>query len=134
MKFSNRFVTLLRPMQSKTRYHTAGSQALTLIQQVLLAMFLLSGWQKTLIGLICWAVFSTFSALFIHSRMLVEKPPRRALRRVIREFEVVMSVGNAALLILLSGSITNIVILVLLYLVSASLTSELHGRRWIQFD
>ena len=82
----------------------------------------------------CWAVFSTSFALFIHSRMLVQKPSHRALRRVIRELEVVMSVGNAALLILLSGSITNMIILILLYLVSASLTSELHGRRWIQFD
>jgi hypothetical protein len=100
----------------------------------LVALFLLSGWQKTTVGLILWALFSTSFALFIHSRMVIEKPPRRTFRRIIREFEVVVSVGNAALLVFLSGSIANMVILISLYLVAASLTSEFHGRRWIQFD
>jgi hypothetical protein len=128
------FVDILRPFQSKTRYHAVGSQTLALAQQLFVTLFLLSGWQKTTVGLILWAVFSTFFALFIHSRMVVERPARRTLRRVIRQLEVLMSVGNAALLILLSGSITNMLILISLYLLAASLTSEFHGRRWIQFD
>jgi hypothetical protein len=134
MGSTDRFPSLLRRIQAKTRYHTAGSQTLALAQQLALAVFLLTGWQKFLIALICWGLFWIIFALFTQSRMVVERPSNRALRRFIREIEVVLTILNAALIVFLSGSVTNMLILFFLYVLVALLTSEFHGRRWIQFD
>lgn len=127
-------IFLLRRISAKTRYHTSFSQSLALLQQILFALFLLSGWQDHLVSLTSWAIFAILLALFIQSRMFIERPTRRGLRRVIRQVEVIAIIGNAALLVFLSGSAAIFVVLFVVYVVIGALTTELHEGRWIYFD
>jgi hypothetical protein len=123
-----------RRTRSGCRYHTVVSQALALFNQLLNIGFLLTGWQHYLPILVCWAVLSVLFSLFIRSKMSAERPTRRALRRVIRELEVLSSFANAAVIIFLSGSITNMSILLIAYVVGLSLVSEIHGQQLVQSD
>jgi phage-related holin len=134
VKTTSYFDALFPRWRSEYRYHTVRSQTLALLQQVVTAIFLLSGWQYNIVVLICWAVASIAFCIFIQSQMVVERPSRRGFRRVIRTLEVLSSIGTAGLILFLSGSVTNLVVLYVVYIVGACLTSELHGRGWIQFD
>jgi hypothetical protein len=127
---------LFRRWRSEYRYHTVGSQTLALCQQIAICIFLWSEWQDNAIALGLWAVASIIFCMFIQSQMLTERPSRRGLRRVIRELEIVASVGTALLIIFLSGSVRNLLVVFIVYVVGASLTFELHGpkRRWLQLD
>lgn len=65
MKVPEYLHLLFRPSRSEYRYHTAGSQALALLQQVAIGVFLPNGWQHRLITLIVWAIASIGFCLFI---------------------------------------------------------------------
>lgn len=136
MKLPRYLHLLFRRSRSEYRYHTAGSQALALLQQVAIALFLLSGWQHGLITLIVWAIASIGFCMFIQSQMVIERPSRRGIRRLLRELEVLASIGTAVLIVVFSGSATNLAIAFLVYVVGGVLTFELHGRRrrWLQAD
>lgn len=136
MKVPEYLRLLFRHSRSEYRYHTVGSQALALLQQLAIGVFLLTGWQHRLITLIVWAIASISFCLFIQSQMVVECPSRRGLRRLLRELEILASILTAVLIVVFSGSVTNLAIVFLVYLVGSALTFEVHGRRrrWVQFD
>jgi hypothetical protein len=136
MKVTNVSRRLFRRWPSEDRYHTVVSQLLALLQQLLIAAFLLSGWQHNLAALIVWAVVSLVYCIFVQSQMVVELPTHRGLRRLIREIEVLACMGTAALIVFLSGSVVNLAVIFGVYIIGGALTFELHGpkRRWLQFD
>src|SRR5437660_989745 len=134
MKAIKFFASLSQRLKSDHRYHTAVSQMLALLQQLGTAVFLLMGLQHNLVVLISWVIASILLNLVTVSRMVSERPTRRGLRRVLREVEVWSSIANAILIVFLGGSVINLVILFSVYVVGLTLTAEIHGRRWIQFD
>ena len=132
-KIVNHVLPLFRRWNAKRRYHTAATQALSLIQQVTTCLFLLSGWHRNAIVLLGWVVYALAFSLFIQSQMETLRPSQRALRHGIRAVEVLLSLVTTVLIILFAGTFQNIVVLCLVYVATVAITTEFRGDRRIHF-
>lgn len=131
---TNRFLRrLFSGWRNNQRYHTAGTQALALISPMMIALFLLTGWQSVFGSLLFLVFVVVVFSVFVQSRMVVERPQHRVLREMLKVFDIILGIIVAVGIVFLAGSFTNMVILYLTYVTGAVLTSELHGRRFIQF-
>lgn len=124
---------LLRRWRCDRRYHTVATQGLTLIPPIIISLFLLSGWHSHLAALIVFAMMILVFALFIQSQMVTERPARRAIRFIVLQVGILLTIAAGVMIVVFAGSFTNMAILYITYLVAAALMSEFHGRRFVQF-
>ena|SRR5882724_2642573 len=124
---------LFRRWRSARRYHTIESQTLALVCPTIIGLFLLSGWRIDIVTLTPLAMVEIGFSFFVQSRMVVECPSRRLVRYILRLGEILLGMAIAILIVFLAGSFTNMAVLYVVYVITAVLTSEVHGRRILQF-